>query len=189
MSAPGALDGWSVRSIVGTMLPILVALSVLQMGSGYILETLQETYLGNPTLLVLVPVMIGTGGNLGSILSSRLSTRVHLGLIEFSVRDEALWTNAVAAMALAATVFTALGFAAYAVGRLVARPMPLADLLVISVVSGLSLTVVAILLSIGVTYVSYRLGLDPDDTTIPVVTNVADVLGVVILSLVSIAVL
>jgi len=32
-----------------------------------------------------------------------------------------------------------------------------------------------------VTYVAYRLELDPDDVVIPVVTNVCDVLGVVVL--------
>ena len=32
----------------------------------------------------------------------------------------------------------------------------------------------------GATYVSYQLGIDPDDTTIPIVTNVVDVFGMVI---------
>jgi mgtE-like transporter len=53
----------------------------------------------------------------------------------------------------------------------------------------MSLAVLAILLSIGATYVSYRLGLDPDDTTIPIVTNVADICGVLILAGVAILVL
>jgi mgtE-like transporter len=133
--------------------------------------------------------MIGMGGNLGAILSSRLSTRLHLGTLEFDPRDEVLWTNVGAIMLLAATVFTALGLAAWVVGQLIAEPMPLADLLAVSVVSGMLLAVLAVLLSVGATYVSYRQGLDPDDTTIPVVTNVCDIGGVIILSGVAIAVL
>lgn len=59
----------------------------------------------------------------------------------------------------------------------------------ITLVSGMSLAVVVILLSVGATYVSCRFGLDPDDTTIPVVTNVRDILGVLILSGVALVVL
>jgi mgtE-like transporter len=183
------VGSWRVRSIVATMFPLLIVLSALEMGSGYVLESLEETYLDNPTLLVLVPVMIGMGGNLGAILSSRLSTRLHLGTLTFDPNDGELWTNVAAIMLLAVTVFTGLGVAAWVVGRLVAEPMAFVDLFLISVISGTLLAALAVLLSVGATYVSYRQGLDPDDTTIPVVTNVCDILGVVVLSAVAIAVL
>ncbi|WP_408959780.1 magnesium transporter [Natrinema sp. 74] len=192
MAAAGpddSLDAWSIRHIVATMFPILLALSVLEMGSGYVLEELEKTYLSNPTLLVLVPVMIGMGGNLGAILSSRLSTRLHLGVLEFDPRDDVLWTNILAILGLAATVFSALGIAAWLVGQVIAQPMPLVDLLLISIVSGMLLAVIAVVLSVGATYVSYTQGLDPDDTTIPVVTNLCDILGVVVLSGVALIVL
>lgn len=186
----GALNGWSVRSIVVTMFPILVVLSMLEMGAGYVLEELETTYLGNPTLLVLVPVMIDMGGNLGAILSSRLSTRLHLGLLEFDVTDTVIWTNVAAIMSLAVTIFTVLGVAAWGVGHLITgEPLPLSQLMTISVVSGMLLAVFVIFLSIGATYASYTMGLDPDDTTIPVVTNVCDISGVFILSGVAIVVL
>lgn len=184
-----SLGSWTIRTIVATMFPILVVLSILEMGSGYVLEELEETYLANPTLLVLVPVMIGMGGNLGAILSSRLSTRLHLGLLEFDPRDEVLWTNVLAILGLAITIFSALGLIAWVVGQTIAAPMALADLMLISVVSGMLLAVIATVLSIAATYISYTQGLDPDDTTIPVVTNVCDILGVVVLSVVAIVVL
>ncbi|WP_254762730.1 magnesium transporter [Natrinema marinum] len=192
MAAAGAddpHDTWTIRHIVGTMFPILIGLSMLEMGSGYVLSELEETYLANPTLLVLVPVMIGMGGNLGAILSSRLSTRLHLGVLEFDPRDEVLWTNILAILGLAATVFSALGVTAWVVGQVIAQPMPLADLMIISVVSGMVLAAIAVVLSLAATYVSYTRGLDPDDTTIPVVTNVCDILGVIVLSGVAIVVL
>jgi len=185
-----SLGRWSLRSIVRTMFPLLLALSVLEMGSGYVLEELKATYLDNPTLLVLVPVMIGMGGNLGSILSSRLSTRLHLGVLAFDPRDEALVTNVAAIMALALTVFTLLGVAAWAVGHLVTgAPIPLATLLLVTLSSGLLLAALVVLLAVAATYVSYVHGLDPDDTVIPVVTNVCDILGVVVLSAVATLVL
>ncbi|XVH32314.1 magnesium transporter [Haloferacaceae archaeon DSL9] len=185
----GSLDSWTVRSIVGTMFPILIVLSVLEMGSGFVLEELEETYLTNPALLILVPVMIGMGGNLGSILSSRLSSRLHLGLLEFDLRDEILQANIIAILSLALTIFSALGVVAWVVSHVIGAPMALLDLFLISFISGMLLAIVAIALSISATYVSYTRGLDPDDTTIPVVTNLCDILGVVILSGVALAVL
>ena len=189
----GSLGSWSVRAIVMTMIPLLVVLSVLEMGSGYVLHELEQTFLDRPTLLVLVPVMIAMGGNLGSILSARLSTRLHLGTLTFSLRNPVILTNIAAVLALAFTVFTALGASAYALTLLpvvdVGGGMTLRETLLVSVVSGMLLAVVAVALSVSATYASYRLGLDPDDTTIPVVTNLCDILGVVILAAVSLLVL
>lgn len=187
--AGGVPGTWTVRGIVTTMFPLLLVLSGLEMGSGYVLEVLESTYLDHPTLLVLVPVMIGMGGNLGSILSSRLSTRLHLGLLEFRPDAPDIWINVAGILSLAVTVFTVLGFAAYGVGFLIGPTLSLAALLVISLSSGLMLAVAVIVLSLLTTYVSYHYGLDPDDTTIPVVTNLCDILGVVILSGVAMLVL
>ena len=58
--------------------------------------------------------------------------------------------------------------------------LPLTTLLTNSLVSGMSVAVIAVLFSFATTYASYRLSVDPDDTTIPVVTNVVDVFGMVI---------
>jgi mgtE-like transporter len=44
----------------------------------------------------------------------------------------------------------------------------------------MSVAALAVLFSFATTYGSYRLGIDPDDTTIPIVTNVVDVFGMVI---------
>jgi mgtE-like transporter len=189
----GSFGDWSVRAIVMTMMPVLAGLSVLEMGSGYVLQELERTFLDRPTLLVLVPVMIAMGGNLGSILSSRLSTRLHLGTLEFSPWNPAVLTNVVAVLGLAATVFGTLGVSAYALTLVplidIGGGMTLQETFTVSFVSGMSLAVVAVVLSVSATYVSYRMGLDPDDTTIPVVTNLCDILGVVILAAVASVVL
>jgi len=41
--------------------------------------------------------------------------------------------------------------------------------------------VLAVVVTVVTTYVAYRYGLDPDDVVVPVVTNVCDVLGVLVL--------
>ncbi|WP_394740607.1 magnesium transporter [Natronococcus roseus] len=176
----GSLGSWEVRSIVGNMFPLLIVLCVIVLWAGITLEEAEEMLEQYGILAIMVPTMVDMGGNLGAILSSRLSTRLHLGTTEFDPRDRELWANVGAVLALAATIFTALAFGAYLLGGLIGSTLPLTTLLTISLVSGMSVAVIAVLFSFATTYASYRLGVDPDDTTIPVVTNVVDVFGMVI---------
>ncbi|WP_137288030.1 magnesium transporter [Natronorubrum halophilum] len=181
MVAPqGSLGTWDAKSIVLNMFPLLVVLSIIVLAAGITLEDAEEMLNEYGLLAVMVPTMVDMGGNLGAILSSRLSTRFHLGTTELDLRDRVLWGNVAAILALAATIFTALACGAYAVGVLFGFALPLSALLAISLISGMSVAVIAIVFSFAATYASYRLGIDPDDTTIPIVTNVVDVCGMVI---------
>ncbi len=175
------LADWTVGNIVSTLVPLLIALSILQMISGTVLETFEEQLLENPSLLVLVPVMIGTAGNLGSIMCSRLSTQLHLGTLEFSPANPDIRANIGAVFGLAATVFVLLGIASWGIGRALGGTLGLGTLLFITVVSGMVLAGWVVFVSTLSVYGSYKLGYDPDDTTIPVVTNVCDITGVLIL--------
>ncbi len=177
----GSLGTWDWKSIVGNMFPLLIVLSIIVLWAGITLEGAEAMLEEFAILAVMVPTMVDMGGNLGAILSSRLSTRFHLGTTELDPTDRVLWANVGAILALAATIFTALGVGAYLIGVLLfGGAIPLGTLLFISLVSGMSVAVIAILFSFAATYGSYRLGIDPDDTTIPIVTNVVDVFGMVI---------
>lgn len=185
----GSLGSWEVRRIVANMFPLLVVLSVIVLAAGITLQGAEELLAENGVLAVMVPTMVGLGGNLGSILSARLTTRFHLGTTDIDPRDRDLWANVGAILALAVTVFTALAVGSYVLGRLFGFGLPLSTLLVISLASGLSVTVIAVISSLVTTYASYRLGIDPDDTTIPIVTNVVDVCGMLLFIAVATAVL
>jgi mgtE-like transporter len=180
-----SLGTWGWRHIVGNTFPLLLVLSVVVLWAGLTLEGAEETLSEFALLAVMVPTMVDMGGNLGAILSSRLSTRFHLGTTELDPRDRVLWANVAAVLALALSIFTALGVGAFLLGRVVGSGLGLLDLLTISLVSGMSVAVVAVVFSFATTYASYRLGVDPDDTTIPIVTNVVDVFGMVIFVAVS----
>jgi len=176
----GSLGTWEWRTIVGNMFPLLIVLSVIVLFAGLRLEEAEETLTEFALLAVMVPTMVDMGGNLGAILSSRLSTRFHLGTTELDPRDRVLWANVAAVLALALSIFTALAVGAFLLGQVIGSTLTFGQLLVISLVSGMSVAVVAVVFSFAATYASYRLGVDPDDTTIPIVTNVVDVFGMVI---------
>ena len=176
----GSLGTWDWKRIVGNQFPLLIVLSIIVLWAGITLEGAEALLEEYAVLAIMVPTMVGTGGNLGAILSARLTTRLHLGTTEFDPRDRELWANVAAILALAATIFSALGVGAWVLGRVLGAVLPLPTLLVISLLSGMSIAVIAIVFSFLATYGSYRLGIDPDDTTIPIVTNVVDVFGMVI---------
>ncbi|WP_436900547.1 magnesium transporter [Halovenus halobia] len=175
-----SLGTWQWSRIVRTMFPMLAVLSVIVLWAGITLESAQSLLEEYGILAIMVPTMVGTGGNLGATLSSRLSTRFHLGTTTLDPRDRVLWANVVAILALAVSIFTALAFGAYLLGFVIGSKLGLPTLLLISLTSGLSVAVIAIVFSFLATYLSYRFGIDPDDTTIPIVTNVVDVFGMLI---------
>ncbi len=176
----GSLGSWETRTIVTNMFPLLVVLCVIVLWAGITLEDAEALLEQYGLLAVMVPTMVDMGGNLGAILSSRLSTRFHLGTTEIDLKDRVLWSNIAAVLALAATIFTALALGAWMIGQVIGAPLALSTLLVISLTSGMSVAVIAVVFSLLATYGSYKLGVDPDDTTIPIVTNVVDVCGMII---------
>jgi mgtE-like transporter len=173
---------WTVRAITRATLPVLLTLTVVEVGAGMALSGFESVLFRYPSLLVLVPVTIGTAGNLGSILAARLSTAFHLGTLSFSPTDDALAGNGLATVALALTVFPAIGAAAWLLtAALGTTRLPGTTVVLVATLSGAVLSVLAVFVTVGATYAAYRLGADPDDVAIPVVTNLADVLGVLVL--------
>ena len=178
---PTVVDEWSVRRIVRTMVPLLAGLSVLQLVSGTVLESFEATLLQYPALLVLLPVQIGTAGNLASIMCSRLTTQLYLGTYEPSLSNPDVRANVGAVFALAGTVFGLVGVAAWAIGVALGGTLAIGRVLAIALSSGMLLAVLVVTTSVAAVEASYRIGLNPDDTTIPIVTNVCDIAGVLIL--------
>lgn len=173
---------WSVTGIVRRMLPLLCVLTGIELVSGLVLASFEATLLAAPSLLLLVPVTIGMGGNLGSVLAARLSTAFHLGLLSFSPTDDRLAGNAVATVALSLTVFPLVGAGAWGLTAAVGETgLALDTVVLIALVSGLVLSVLAVVVTVVTTYAAYRYRLDPDEVVVPVVTNVCDVLGVLVL--------
>jgi mgtE-like transporter len=164
------------------MLPVLIALTLVEIGSGLVLGSFESELLRSPSLLVLVPVTIGTAGNLGSVLAARLSTAFHLGVLSFEADDESLIGNAVATVLLAVTVFPVIGVGAWGLTALLGETrLAVMTVLAVALTSGITLAVLAVAVTLVATYAAYRFGLDPDDIVIPIVTNTCDVLGVLVL--------
>ena len=167
---------WSMRSITKTMLPVLAVLTSIEIAMGLVLSSFESTLFQYPSLLVLVPVIIGTAGSLGSTLSARLSTAFHLGLLEFKFSNYHLTGN------ILSTIFPLIGVVTWVVSTIVFEPLlGLFQIVLITTFSGILISIFTALIALITTYSSYLLSLDPDDVVIPTVTNLCDVFGIFVL--------
>lgn len=155
-------------------LPLLVFLSILELISGYFLGSIEERLLSEPAFLILVPVIIAIGGNLGSLLSSRLSTFLHLGVL--NPRD--IKVNILAIFGLSVTLFSLVAIITFFISILQGGDLSFAQIFYISIGTGAVLTVLSVTISLTFTYISKYLGLDPDNIVIPIVTVICDVFGI-----------
>ena len=74
-----------MRQVLIESLPILFATGILLVIAGVVIEHELEAFAANRAMLVLVPACLATAGAIGGILSGRLSSKFHLGVIEPTV--------------------------------------------------------------------------------------------------------
>ncbi len=182
----GVKDQWKVSTIMRNVIPLLLFLTFLELGAGYVLEGLKETFVENPSLLVLVPPLKDLAGNFGSVLSSRVSTRLHLGLK--SGRDKMFSGKAISdslgTLMLVVAMSFLLSIMTYFFGQFGGSSLPFLQILKVTMLTSLILGVFVILISVSIVFLSFRRSIEPDDVAIPVVTNFADIVGVIVFALV-----
>ncbi|NHX34934.1 MULTISPECIES: magnesium transporter [Halolamina] len=174
------------REAYEAALPALVVSLVGGLLAGLVLGGMQAELRAVPGLLVLVPALLATRGNVYGSLGARLSTGLHQGLVEPRVdlgnrrlrgaMAAALANGLLASVVAAVAVFLILT----ALGDDVA---PVATLVAISLVTGLLSGVALTAVVVVVVFAGYRRGRDPDTLVGPVVTTTGDVFGLAFLLL------
>jgi mgtE-like transporter len=172
-----------LRRVVRESAPILVVAGLLSTLAGVTIEKRLTTFSAFPALLVLVPAFVSSAGALGGILSSRLSTKLHLGLMgaDSLPPRAARWdAGLVAFLAVPVSLFNAVG--AHLVAEWLGQASPgLGHMIAVSLVGGMFAVVFVILVAYYGSVASFRAGLDPDTYGIPMVTSSVDFVGAVAL--------
>jgi mgtE-like transporter len=180
----------SVREVaVGAYREGLPALSASLLGgllAGVVLGGMRGELRAVPGLLVLVPALLATRGNVYGSLGARLATGLHQGLIEPRVRgaDDRLYRAVAAAISngLLASAFAAT--VAFLVLTGIGDPVAdLPVLVAIALIAGLLSGIVLAVSVVAVIFAGYRRGYNPDPLVGPIVTTAGDVFGVAFLLL------
>jgi mgtE-like transporter len=182
------ISGWIhadqvVRRIVReSVVPLALAAAVGAM-AGTILEVRIEAWIAAPVLLIMIPSFIANCGSLGGILSSRLASKLHLGLIEPRVLPGRLAALDISVVFFFATfAFTAIGLSAWTAASIFGyEPPGLGAVVGLSLVAGLISTILLSVVAYATAAASYHFGFDPDNEGIPIVTSAMDLLGLLTL--------
>lgn len=184
-----AVVGWRhdhdrVRRLCRESLVVLTIAVTLQVLAGVVLESRQEALVAAvPAILGLVPPFAATSGSLGGLLASRLSSKLHIGIIEPRLLPGKLAGLDVSlTFLLALLAFTGTGAIGWVGAALVGTTPPNVLVLVaVSLVGGLMATVALSSVAYGAATAALRFGLDPDNHGIPIVTAAMDFLGILCL--------
>ena len=162
-------------------LPALSASVVGGLLAGVVLGGMRPELRAVPGLLVLVPALLATRGNVYGSLGARVATALHQGLVEPSLRsgDERLARAIAAAIAngLVASAFAAT-LAFLVLGVLGQTSAPLWTLVAVALLSGVLSGVTLSVVVVAAAFAGYRRGYNPDTIVAPVVTTAGDVFGI-----------
>lgn len=180
------------RRILRESAPILVMAGVVSVAAGVTVEQRLETMADFPALLMLIPPFLATAGAIGGIFSSRVATKLHLGLLDPArFQIVAIAEDLILVAAFAIPVFLGIGMIVDVLGAVTGLASPgFVEVVQVALIAGAM--ALASLVAIGylATVLAFRLGLDPDNYAIPAVTSSLDLLGAfsIILALVTIGV-
>lgn len=167
-------------------LPVLLVSGAGGLFAGVVLGGMEAELRTVDGLLLLVPALLATRGNVYGSLGARLASALHQGLIEprlgFGAERVRVAVAAAVANGLLVSAFAAVAAVAIlgALGRPGASlPVLVAIALLAGLLSGLVLSVTVVL----VVFLGYRRGLNPDTLAGPVVTTTGDLVGVATLLL------
>ena len=184
-----AVVGWRhdhdrVRRLCRESLVVLTIAVTLQVLAGVVLESRQEALVAVvPAILGLVPPFAATCGSLGGLLASRLSSKLHIGMLEPRLLPgKVAGLDVSLTFLLALLAFTGTGAIGWVGAALVGTAPPnVLVLLAVSLVGGLMATVALSSVAYGAASAAFRFGLDPDNHGIPIVTAAMDFLGILCL--------
>jgi mgtE-like transporter len=165
-----------LRGILRQTLVIVVASGLLSLLAGIPLEGQLASLASQPALLAMVPLFWAASGSIGGMLSSRLTTKLHLGVIDPTrMPGPAARADIALAYGLALPVFAMASLMADLAALLAGLPSPgVLAMLAVAVLGGMLNMTLAVATAYWGAVASYRLGLDPDNTGIPLVTGVLD---------------
>ncbi|HDM67093.1 MAG TPA: divalent cation transporter [Thermoplasmatales archaeon] len=163
--------------MVKQSLPLLILCGFGAILTWSTLSGMTEILESIPGLIVVIPGVIAMRGNISTALGSRLGSAYHLGLIDVdNLWNNDLKQNILGSLVLSVLVSIIIGFLAYLTSLLLnVSPDPL-KLILIVLLGGVSSAIILTSLTIGIVYVVFKKGYDPDNITGPTLATIGDII-------------
>ncbi|MDV0447221.1 hypothetical protein MsAg5_11000 [Methanosarcinaceae archaeon Ag5] len=170
---------YTIRGLVRNGLPILFVTCFMAIFVGLLLGYQEDILIEYPTLLILMPVLLKIGGDTGSMMASRLSSAFHLGLSSRIRKNPVVKNSVIAAIIVAVVSATFVSFVVYVINIFLGYGTSLFLILSVSGIVVFFDIVIVYTTTVGLSFLSHKVGMDPDDTVIPVVASLGDLVGVI----------
>jgi len=174
-----------VRRIVLEMTLVIVLTPILDVVAGALLQSREPELLAVPAVLLLIPPFVSQAGALGGILSSRLSSKLQLGVItNRGLPERPAVVDGSIVVLLGLAIFALIGVVGFGLAAVVGQPGPsAADTIGGTFLAGLLVMPLILVTGYYLAVLTSRFGLDPDNHAVPIITSVLDLAGVVALLL------
>ncbi len=166
------------KTIIEAYLGILFSLAMSSFAG--MLLTLLEKKLGIlPGVLAILPAIMDTNGDIGSIIVSTITTKLHLGELD---PDDIRGISIMMLQLLALIIPPLMGVVVILaiLGSLLTR-LSLVDTIFLSTTYlyvTMTASLIITVLSVMVAILTFRFGIDPDNVSIPILTATADLLTI-----------
>jgi mgtE-like transporter len=170
-------------SIYREALPVLLIALGGGLFAGLVLDDVVAAVERFPGLLVMVPVFLATRGNVYGALGGRIASGLHQGLIEPRFEWDDRLANAVLASLINGIVISVvIGVVTWlALLGLGWESAALVEFVAIMFVAGALTSVLMIVGLLGLLFLGFTYGYDPDNLVGPIVTTLGDVFGMLFL--------
>lgn len=169
---------YTINGIIQRGLPVLIITCFMGIFVGQILNSRENSLISMPAILILIPSLIKIGGDTGSMLGARLSSAFHMGLGD-NIRSNPVVHNSVIAASIVGFVSSiSVSILVYLASSFLGFGMPYIILLEISLIAVIIELAVVYSATVAIAFISHRFGIDPDDTVIPFIASLGDLVGV-----------
>jgi len=168
------------KGMVKQSLPLIIFCGLGAIVAGSTLGVMSELIREIPGLIVIIPAIIALRGNISTAFGSRLGSAYHLGIIDAdNLWSNELTQNIIGSLVLSFLISIIIGILAYVTSLLLnVAPDPIKIILIVliaGIISGLILT----LLTIGIIYLAFKRGYDPDNITGPALATFGDIVTMI----------
>ena len=180
------------KRIISQSTPILIMCLMLDIAAGMIIENsviaengVDAAVIAIPfVLIIMMPAFLNEGNALSGMLTSRLSSMLHLGTLKVSrFPGKNAFENFIITYILAAATYAFIGVLAYIAAMAMGGPGDISfmRLMALVMVAGMLTTTMLNFLSYYVAVTAVKFDLDPDDHSIPITSSSIDLIGAAVL--------
>ncbi len=166
------------KEMLKQSLPLLLLCGIGGIFAGNILGLMTDLFQTIPGLIVVIPGIIALRGNISTAFGSRLGSAYHLGVINAeNMWNEELKQNILGSSVLSILVSLLIGILAYvtSIAFFNINPNPY-KLISIVFLAGIVSAFILTMLTIGIIYLVFKRGYDPDNITGPALATVGDII-------------